>query len=447
VTASWELSDQLPMNQPALPGMAHHSDDSPMDPVAEREEAQIYEAIAADDKRRKEAHAHHAPSPRHGGASELQGTPKNAAAPAEAEHQARRERAMTSGMNGLPPIKVVGVGGGGCNAVNRMISSEVSGVQFVGVNTDAQALARCEAGVRIRIGDKLTKGLGAGGDPDKGEMAAQESREELLDTLKGAEMVFITAGMGGGTGTGASPIVAEVAREVGALTVAIVTKPFGFEGQRRRQQAEEGAAALRDCVDTLIVIPNDRLLDVCGPEVTVEEAFRVADDVLRQGILGIAELITLPGEINLDFADVRRVMQNAGPALLAIGRASGENRAVEAAKAAISSPLLDVSIDGAKGVLYNITGARNLALHELHAAAQAIAEMVAPDAEIIFGTAIDPSLGEEVKVTVIATGFPTGPRPMSAEVPHVEQHFSAEAPANPTDTELPAFLRRTVAMR
>jgi cell division protein FtsZ len=320
-------------------------------------------------------------------------------------------------------------------------------VQYVGVNTDAQALARCEAAVRIRIGDKLTKGLGAGGDPDKGEMAAQESREELLDTLKGAEMVFITAGMGGGTGTGASPVVAEVAREVGALTVAIVTKPFGFEGQRRRQQAEEGAVALRDCVDTLIVIPNDRLLDVCGPEVTVEEAFRAADDVLRQGIQGISDLITLPGEINLDFADVRRIMQDAGPALLAIGRAAGENRAVEAAKSAIASPLLDVSIDGATGVLYNVSGARNLALQELHAAAQVIAEVVSPDAEIIFGTAIDPALGDEVKVTVIATGFPTRPRPVAAEAPHVEQHFTAEAPASAADTELPAFLRRTVAIR
>ncbi len=353
---------------------------------------------------------------------------------------------MTAG-NGLPPIKVVGVGGAGCNAVNRMISEEVTGVQFVGINTDAQALARCEAGVRIRIGDKLTKGLGVGGDPGKGERAAEESRDELLDALRGAEMVFITAGMGGGTGTGASPVVAEVAREVGALTVAIVTKPFGFEGQKRRQQAEEGAATLRDRVDTLITIPNDRLLDICGPEVTVEEAFRAADDVLRQGIQGIADLITLPGEINLDFADVRQVMRDAGPALLAIGRASGENRAAEAAKAAISSPLLDVSVEGAKGVLFNITGARNLALHELHAAAQAIADIVAPDAEIIFGTAIDPTLGDEVKVTVIATGFPTRPRALTAGAPEVERRFSAEPVPNPADTELPAFLRRTVAMR
>ncbi|MEX0786636.1 MAG: cell division protein FtsZ [Dehalococcoidia bacterium] len=350
-------------------------------------------------------------------------------------------------MNGLPPIKVVGVGGGGCNAVNRMIGAELVGVQFVGINTDAQALARCEAPVRIRIGEKLTKGLGVGSDPDKGQRAAEESRDELLDAVRGAEMVFITAGMGGGTGTGASPLVADTAREVGALTVAIVTKPFGFEGAKRRQQAEEGIAELRDRVDTLIVIPNDRLLDICGPEVTVEEAFSTADDVLRQGIQGLSELITLPGEINLDFADVRRIMQDAGHALLAIGRASGEDRAAQAARAAISSPLLDVSIQGATGVLFNVTGARNLGLHELSAAAEVIGEVVAPDAEIIFGTAIDPGMGDEVKVTVIATGFPVGPRAMDAGDAEGVQRFSMEPLANPVDTELPAFLRRTVATR
>ena len=237
-----------------------------------------------------------------------------------------------SASNGLPPIKVIGVGGGGCNAVNRMISQDLAGVQFVGVNTDSQALARCEAPARIRIGDKLTKGLGAGGDPEKGNLAADESREEILDAVRDAEMVFITAGMGGGTGTGASPVVAEVAREAGALTVGVVTKPFRFEGARRAEQAEHGMNELRDRVDTLITIPNDRLLDVCSPDVTVEEAFRMADDVLRQGIQGISELITVPGEINLDFADVRRVMHDAGPALLAIGRGAGPDRAVEAAR-------------------------------------------------------------------------------------------------------------------
>ena len=356
---------------------------------------------------------------------------------------------MSQGSNGLPPIKVVGVGGGGCNAVDRMIKEELTGVEFVGINTDAQALARCEAAVRIRIGDKLTKGLGVGSDPERGRRAAEESRDELIEAVRGSEMVFITAGMGGGTGTGAAPEVAAASREVGALTVAIVTKPFGFEGTKRREQAEAGIEELRERVDTLIVIPNDRLLDICGPEVTVEEAFRAADDVLRQGIQGISELITLPGEINLDFADVRRIMQDAGPALLAIGRASGDDRAAEAARAAVTSPLLDISIEGATGVLFNITGARDLGLHELNAAASVIADVVAPDAEIIFGTAIDPELGEEVKVTVIATGFPIGPRPMEREEAAAESghHFSVDPVPNPADTELPAFLRRTVATR
>ncbi|MDP3766970.1 MAG: cell division protein FtsZ, partial [Dehalococcoidia bacterium] len=259
--------------------------------------------------------------------------------------------------------------------------------------------------------------------------------------------VFVTAGMGGGTGTGASPVLAQAAREVGALTVAIVTKPFDFEGAKRRAQAEAGIARLRECVDTLISIPNDRLLEICESNVSVEEAFRTADDVLRQGIQGIAELITLPGEINLDFADVRRVMQDAGPALLAIGRGAGEDRAVEAARAAVSSPLLDVSIEGATGVLFNVTGSRNLGLHELHAAARVISEVVAPDAEILFGTAIDPSIGDEVKVTVIATGFPMGPRAMAVEETEAERRFAPESVPNPSDTELPAFLRRTVATR
>ena len=350
-------------------------------------------------------------------------------------------------MDGLPPIKVVGVGGGGCNAVNRMVAEGVPGVQFVGVNTDAQALSLCQATDRIRIGDKLTKGLGAGGDPEKGERAAEESRDEILDAVRGSEMVFITAGMGGGTGTGASPIVAEAARESGALTVAVVTKPFGFEGAKRRQQAEEGINELRQRVDTLIVIPNDRLLDICDEKVTVEEAFKQADDVLRQGIQGISELITLPGEINLDFADVRRIMADAGPALLAIGRASGENRAAEAARNAVSSPLLDVSIEGATGVLFNVVGARNLGLHELQEAASVISDVVSPDAEVIFGTAIDQQMGDEVKVTVIATGFPMGPRAVEVEEERVPEPYAAEAVPNPADTELPAFLRRTVAMR
>lgn len=377
--------------------------------------------------------------------------------PGEAGRDARRmESTMNSDYSTLPPIKVIGVGGGGCNAVDRMIDQQLSGVEFVGVNTDQQALARCQAPVRLRIGDKLTKGLGVGGDPEKGHRAAEESRDEVLEVVKGAEMVFITAGMGGGTGTGASPLVAEVARETGALTVGVVTKPFSFEGAKRRAQAEEGVNELRARVDTLIAIPNDRLLEVCGPDVTVEEAFRLADDVLLQAIQGISELITLPGEINLDFADVRRIMKDAGPALLAIGRGSGQDRAAEAARAAVASPLLDVSIEGATGVLFNVTGSRNLGLHELHAAAQVISETVSPDADIIFGTAVDPTLGDEVKVTVIATGFPVSERPRVAEAPAaVEAAPAVERAAvfdqppvvNPADTELPAFLRRTVVSR
>jgi cell division protein FtsZ len=326
-----------------------------------------------------------------------------------------------------------------------MMGERAPGVQLVAVNSDAQALAGAEAHVRIRIGEKLTKGLGAGGDPGKGQRAAEESRDEIYDAIRGAEMVFVTAGMGGGTGTGASPVVAEIARETGALTIGVVTKPFGFEGSKRRHQAEEGINQLRSKVDTLIVIPNDRLLAVCDVKTTLDEAFRTADDVLRQGIQGIAEIITLPGEINLDFADVRKIMSEAGQALLAIGRASGENRAVEATKAAISSPLLDVSIAGARGVLFNITGARNLGLHELNMAAQVIAEIVDPEAEIIFGTATDPDLGDEVKVTVIATGFVT--HDMREAQEERFRTIRPEAMAAVSDTELPTFLRRTVAAR
>jgi len=376
--------------------------------------------------------------------------------------QARREASMTKAYSdGLPPIKVVGVGGGGCNAVNRMIAEAIAGVQFVAVNTDAQALQQSPAEVKIRIGDKLTKGLGVGGDPGRGLRAAEESRDELLDAVRGAEMVFVTAGMGGGTGTGASPIVAEVAKEAGALTIGVVTKPFGFEGKRRRAQAEEGIQRLQDKVDTLIVIPNDRLLATCDEQATVEDAFRTADDVLLQGIQGISEIITLPGEINLDFADVRKIMAEAGPALMAIGRGSGPHRAAEAAQMAIQSPLLDVAINGARGVLFNITGGKNLGLHELNAAAQVIADVVDPDAEIIFGTAIDPRIGDEVKITVIATGFarPVAMHPIPEEYRRVAPDDAVAAPPadvaplreqaamNAQDTELPTFLRRTVAAR
>ena len=350
-------------------------------------------------------------------------------------------------LEGLPPIKVVGVGGGGCNAVNRMVQTRIPGVQFVGVNTDAQALMACLAETRIRIGERVTRGLGVGGDPEKGRLAAEESRDELRDAIQGADMVFLTAGMGGGTGTGATPLVAQVAKEEGALTVAVVTKPFGFEGARRRLNADEGVLDLRQQVDTLIVIPNDRLLAICDQKTTVGEAFVAADEVLRQGIQGISELITTPGEINLDFADVRRIMADAGPALMAIGKASGENRAVEAAQAAIASPLLDVNIHGARGILFNVTSGGNLGLHELNMAAQVIAEVVDPNAEIIFGTATDPSLGDEVKVTLIAVGF-AEPEAFENHA-HEEEYrrMRLEAMDDMADTDLPTFLRRPVTVR
>jgi len=309
-------------------------------------------------------------------------------------------------LEGIPPIKVIGVGGGGCNAVNRMIQEHIFGVQFIAVNTDAQQLMHSDAPTKIRIGDKLTRGLGVGGDPTIGLRAAEESREELREAIRGADMVFVTAGMGGGTGTGAAPLLAEVAKQEGALTIGVVTKPFSFEGSRRLKQAEAGIQALREKVDTLIVIPNDRLLSMCDKRVTVQEAFKAADDVLRQGIRGISEIITRPGEVNLDFNDVRKVMSDAGPALMAIGHGSGENRAVEAARQAIQSPLLDVSINGARGVLFNVTGPRDLMLQELNQAAQVIADVVDSDAEILFGTVVDETMGDEVKITVIATGFP-----------------------------------------
>lgn len=349
-------------------------------------------------------------------------------------------------LNGLPPIVVAGVGGGGCNAVNRMVQAKIAGVQFIGLNTDAQALIACDAETRIRIGDRITQGLGVGGDPEKGRAAAEESRDELKDALRGAEMVFVTAGMGGGTGTGAAPMVAQVARDAGALTVAVVTKPFGFEGARRRQQADAGAAALQDEVDTLIVIPNDRLLAVCDQNVTTKEAFLLADDVLRQGIQGISEIITTPGEINLDFADVRGIMSSAGQALMAIGRSKGENRAVEAAQAAINSPLLDINIHGATGVLFNVASAGEMRLHELNMAAQVIAEVVDPQAEIIFGTSVDPDLGDDVKVTLIAVGF-GGNDAYSREEEAEFRRIREEAMENRDDTDLPTFLRRPVSIR
>ncbi|MDB9373243.1 cell division protein FtsZ [Nodularia sphaerocarpa] len=302
-------------------------------------------------------------------------------------------------------IKVIGVGGGGGNAVNRMIESDVSGVEFWSINTDAQALTLAGAPSRLQIGQKLTRGLGAGGNPAIGQKAAEESRDEIATALEGADLVFITAGMGGGTGTGAAPIVAEVAKEMGALTVGVVTRPFVFEGRRRTSQAEQGIEGLKSRVDTLIIIPNNKLLEVIPEQTPVQEAFRYADDVLRQGVQGISDIITIPGLVNVDFADVRAVMADAGSALMGIGVSSGKSRAREAAIAAISSPLLECSIEGARGVVFNITGGSDLTLHEVNAAAEAIYEVVDPNANIIFGAVIDDRLQGEVRITVIATGF------------------------------------------
>lgn len=302
-------------------------------------------------------------------------------------------------------IKVVGVGGGGCNAVNRMIEEGLQGVEFIAVNTDAQALMDSKAQTRVRIGDKSTRGLGAGGNPEMGQKAAEENREELRQVLKGSDMVFVTAGLGGGTGTGGAPIIAEIAKEEGALTIGVVTRPFTFEGVKRAQSAETGIANLRNGADTLIVIPNDRLLQIVDKRASLQEAFSVADDVLRQGIQGISELITKPGLINLDFADVRSIMSEGGAALMAVGHAAGEDRARVAAEQAISSQLLDITIDGAHGILFNITGGPDMTLFEVNQAAAIIQETAHPDVNIIFGAVIDPSLGDEIRLTVIATGF------------------------------------------
>lgn len=368
-------------------------------------------------------------------------------------------------------IRVVGVGGAGNNAVNRMIAEGVKGVDFVAVNTDNQALSLSSAPVRVRIGDKLTRGLGAGGYSDQGEKAAAESIDEVQAILAGADMVFVTAGMGGGTGTGAAPVVARTARELGALTIGVVTRPFHFEGSRRAQSADRGIEQLQQHVDTLIVIPNDRLLDITDKRMSLQESFQLADDVLRQGIQGITELITTPGLINLDFADVKTIMSQGGAALMAVGRGTGEDRARIAAEQAISSRLLDVTIDGAQGVLFNITGGATLSLYEVNQAAEIIRETTHPDANVIFGAVIDENMGDEVRITVIATRFDqaqlrrqmlqhsdTGlfetavrqaraaerpappPRPAErAEEPVVQEGPVRFAPGN---LDMPAFLRR-----
>lgn len=329
-------------------------------------------------------------------------------------------------------IKVVGVGGGGCNAVNRMIEEGLGGIEFVTINTDAQALLLSKAPTRVRIGDKSTRGLGAGGNPEVGRKAAEESAEELYEVLKGSDMVFVTSGLGGGTGTGAAPIVAQIAKEVGALTIGVVTRPFTFEGSRRQQAAEGGISKLKEHADTLIVIPNDRLLQIVDKKVSLTEAFKTADDVLRQGIQGISELITVPGMINLDFADVRAIMSEGGAALMAVGRATGEDRARVAAELAISSQLLDITIDGARGILFNVTGGNSLTLFEVNQAAAIIKETAHPDVNLIFGAVIDPNMGEEIRITVIATGFD---RPNNLRSPLLETRpASKEAIAFPASS-------------
>ncbi|MCL5958045.1 MAG: cell division protein FtsZ [Chloroflexi bacterium] len=338
-------------------------------------------------------------------------------------------------------IKVIGVGGGGSNAVNRMIQADLRGVDFITVNTDAQALLYSEAPSRIRIGDKITRGLGSGGNPTIGAKAAEESSDELFDMLKGADMVFITAGMGGGTGTGASPVIAQIAKEVGALTVGVVTKPFSFEGSRRREVAEEGTARFKENVDTLITIPNDRLLQIADKKTSMLEAFRIADDVLRQGIQGISDLITVHGMINLDFADVKSIMAEAGSALMAIGHGTGENRTVDAARSAIESPLLEISIEGAKGVLFNVTGGEDLGILEVYEAAEIIQQAADPDANIIFGAVIDHRMGNDVKVTLIATGFDSVRRSSLRSVPGMREIPHSAKAESTDDLDIPPFLR------
>jgi cell division protein FtsZ len=373
----------------------------------------------------------------------------------DAKNMAEESRSVEVVPSSVARIKVIGVGGGGCNAVNRMIASEVSGIEFWSINTDAQALNHADAYNCLQVGQKLTRGLGAGGNPAIGQKAAEESRDEISAALEDADLVFITAGMGGGTGTGAAPIVAEVAKEVGALTVGVVTRPFTFEGRRRTSQADEGIAALQSRVDTLIIIPNDKLLSVISEQTPVQEAFRVADDILRQGVQGISDIITIPGLVNVDFADVRAVMADAGSALMGIGIGSGKSRAREAAMTAISSPLLESSIDGARGVVFNITGGSDLTLHEVNSAAEIIYEAVDPNANIIFGAVIDDRLQGEVRITVIATGFSPEAQtaPPAARVAPLQRSSAPpvrtiptaeprkEPPAKP-GLDIPEFLQR-----
>ncbi|HYC79874.1 MAG TPA: cell division protein FtsZ [Candidatus Binatia bacterium] len=364
-------------------------------------------------------------------------------------------------------IKVIGVGGGGNNALHRMVENGIRGVEFVSINTDAQALHNSQADHKIHIGKTITRGLGAGMNPDIGRAAAEESKDEILDVIKNADMVFITCGLGGGTGTGAAPVVAELAKKIGILTVAVVTRPFAFEGAKRRDIADKGLEALKQHVDTIIMIPNDRILQIIDKKTSLLDAFKTVDEVLRQGVAGISDLITTPGMINVDFADVKAIMQNAGSALMGIGRGTGENRAIDAARSAIDSPLLEMSIDGAKGVLFNITGGRDLGMYEVDDAAKYITKAADPDARIIFGAVIDEDLDEEVKITVIATGFDESLQKPPQPVVRVEEPVVHHEPKRPVyapkvleeepereevhdevndqdELEIPAFIRKKI---
>lgn len=361
-------------------------------------------------------------------------------------------------LDGTATIKVIGVGGAGNNAVNRMVDSGIKGVEFIAVNTDRQTLLVSKAATKIQIGEKITRGLGAGANPDIGAQAAEESKAEIAEALRGADMVFVTAGMGGGTGTGAAPIVAAAAKEMGILTIGVVTKPFTFEGKKRLSQAERGIESLKGKVDTLVVIPNDKLLQIIDRKTSIIEAFKMADDVLRQGVQGISDLIAIPGLVNLDFADVKTIMLNTGMAHMGIGRASGENRAEDAAKQAIQSPLLETSIEGARGVIINITGGTNLGLHEVNTAAELIQRSVDPEANIIFGAVIDESLDEDILVTVIATGFENDRNPLSSGTPVgdiIDKAWDRKLNSIPMSTDssnssdnldIPSFLRKNKGM-
>ena len=358
-------------------------------------------------------------------------------------------------MDGTATIKVIGVGGAGNNAVNRMVDSGIKNVEFIAVNTDRQALMLSRAATKIQIGEKITRGLGAVANPDIGAQAAEESKAEIAEVLRGADMVFVTAGMGGGTGTGAAPIVAQTAKDMGILTIGVVTKPFTFEGKKRQSQAERGVESLKGKVDTLVVIPNDKLLQIIDRKTSIVEAFKMADDVLRQGVQGISDLISVPGLVNLDFADVKTIMLNTGMAHMGIGRASGENRAEDAAKQAVQSPLLETSIEGARGVIINITGGNNLGLHEINTAAELVQRSVDPEANIIFGSVIDESLDEDIIITVIATGFEKDSSTLSnTNIPVgdiIDKAWDKKLNSIPTNTDssnsadnldIPSFLRK-----